>query len=101
MKTSLTVVIATAGRPELLKRTLASLSGCRLPESYRATLVVENGPKHGVDEIVRNAHPRLAARYLYERAANNRLSSDPHDTIEMRWGFERFPGARALRCSDF
>ena len=52
MARSLWVLIAAAGKPELLGRTLASLAAARKPASYRGTLVVENGRRCGVEEIV-------------------------------------------------
>lgn len=61
----LVVVIATAGRSELLARTLTSLASCSLPEIYAETLVVENGEKSGVEDVVRKAPPILNARYMH------------------------------------
>jgi GT2 family glycosyltransferase len=61
----LAVHIATAQRPDLLARTLSSLGECRLPECYRETVVVENGPRGGAEGVVRGAPERLNARYLY------------------------------------
>ena len=65
MPHKLFVMIPAFGRPQLLGRTLKSLAQCELPESYRGTLVIENGRKCGLDEVVRRADPRLRARYLY------------------------------------
>jgi GT2 family glycosyltransferase len=62
--------IATSGRPDLLARTLKSLSACELPAGYRETVVVENGPRCGAEEVVRNAPPILNARYMYTSRAN-------------------------------
>jgi GT2 family glycosyltransferase len=61
----LVVLIATAGRPALLARALNSLAACRKPEIYVETVVVENGEKLGVEEIVRNLRPVLNARYMH------------------------------------
>lgn len=70
MANDLLIVIATSGRPELLRRTLASLAECRKPEIYRETLVVENGPKAGAEEVVRAFQKSLNARYLYVAQGN-------------------------------
>jgi len=70
MATSLITVIATAGRAELLGRTLASLAECRLPDIYRETIVVENGPKCGAEEVVRQSDSVLRARYVYQAEPN-------------------------------
>lgn len=69
----LTVLIPTHGRPTLLGRTLASLAGCRLPEGYRETVVVENGARAGAEAVVdeaAQAHPHLRLRYLHVAWAN-------------------------------
>lgn len=70
MADDLIAVIATAGRPELLRRTLTSLAECQKPDIYRETVVVENGPKAGSEEVVRLYHSSLKARYVYVPLAN-------------------------------
>ena len=67
---SLAVVIPTAGRPDLLSRTLASLADCERPQQHRATIVIENGARSGAEEVVRNCPLALGARYLYCAAGN-------------------------------
>ena len=52
MARSLWVLIAAAGKPTLLARTLASLAAADKPGSYRGTLVVENGPRCGIEDVV-------------------------------------------------
>lgn len=64
------VVIATAGRTELLHRTLLSLSHCRKPDSFRGVLVVENGQKADAEEICRSFASDLSLRYEYVERAN-------------------------------
>lgn len=77
----LTVLIATAGRAELLPKTLASIAEGALPEAYRETVVVENGPASGAEAVVASADPRLHARYVYSevpsksRALNGTLEA--------------------------
>ncbi|MGC1273279.1 MAG: glycosyltransferase [Planctomycetaceae bacterium] len=58
------IVIPTHGRPDLLGRTLESLSECRQPRSYVETIVVENGGVWGAEEIVAAAPASLRARYV-------------------------------------
>lgn len=70
MASHLIVVIPTAGRPELLRRTLDSLSRCRKPSIYRETVVIENGPKNGVEDVVKGYQTNLRARYVYETLGN-------------------------------
>ena len=70
MAHNLVVVIATAGRSRLLRRTLGSLAACVKPSIYRETIIVENGPKGDVEKIVSQYAPSLNARYLYVTLAN-------------------------------
>lgn len=58
------VVIATCGRPELLRRTLSSLGAARRPDSVRKVLVVENGGAQGAGEVVEGLRDRLPVRHL-------------------------------------
>jgi GT2 family glycosyltransferase len=64
------VVLATRNREDLLARTLTSLAQCRLPAGYAGTFVVENGQRGRTEQVVRDAAPSLAARYLFQPAAN-------------------------------
>lgn len=69
----ITVLIPTHGRPTLLGRTLESLAACHLPESYRETVIVENGSRAGAEVVVAEmaeAHPHLRLRYLHVERAN-------------------------------
>ena len=70
MAHNLYVVIATAGRPWLLERTLLSLSPCRLPPSYRQSIVIENGPVQVSEDIVKAHHTSLNTQYMYDPDAN-------------------------------
>ena len=49
------ILIATADRSELLARTLSSLAACAIPPSLVSTLVVENGPPSGAEQMMRQA----------------------------------------------
>jgi len=70
MARSLWVMIAAAGKPQLLARTLRSLADCHKPVSYRGTIVVENGTRCGIEAVVRNCPSELGLRHLYVREAN-------------------------------
>jgi GT2 family glycosyltransferase len=76
MATSLWVLIAAAGKPELLARTLTSLAAAEKPRSYRGTIVVENGPPYGVEAVVRKfpAEHRFAHRYVPEANKSHALN---------------------------
>lgn len=59
------VVIPTCNRRDLIDRTLRSLATCVLPDSYEGTLVVENGPKTGVEGVVAAVRSELQVEYLH------------------------------------
>lgn len=64
MADKLWVLIATAGRPTLLGRTLKFLAEAEKPPEYAGTLVVENGPPCGVADIVRSFARQHRFAYL-------------------------------------
>jgi len=70
MARSLWVLIAAAGKPDLLQRTLLSLAAAKKPASYRGTLVVENGPRCGIEQVVRGFAAEQRFAHLYVREAN-------------------------------
>lgn len=53
-----------------MRKTLVSLAECRKPEIYCGTIVVENGPRAGAQDVVRQAPRNLSARYVYEIQGN-------------------------------
>ena len=65
MSLSLVIVIPTAGRADVLGRTLASLARLAMPAAYRYTLVVENGPRGDAERVARAAGESMPTRYLY------------------------------------
>ncbi|MGA2443477.1 MAG: glycosyltransferase [Tepidisphaeraceae bacterium] len=64
------VNIATSGRPDLLGHTLNSLGECQLPAGYKETVVIENGTRAGLEEVVRSARAQLNARYMHVAQGN-------------------------------
>ena len=58
------VVIATCGRPELLRRTLLSLAATRRPREVREVLVAENGGAQGAREVAEELRDRLPIRHF-------------------------------------
>jgi hypothetical protein len=70
MPSPFVVMIATSNRPDLLRRTLASLGKCEKPADYGETVVIENGSKSGTEEVVQNAAAWLRTRYLFESKPN-------------------------------
>ena len=65
MSHGMCVLIATAGRSELLGETLRSFADCVLPDCYREAIIVENGPPQGTKEIVAAAPSAIRARYVH------------------------------------
>jgi hypothetical protein len=70
MSSPLTILIAAAGQPNLLVRTLDSLAACQRPASLAETIVVENGPRCGIESLVRDRPRDERVRYLYVPEAN-------------------------------
>jgi GT2 family glycosyltransferase len=70
MASALWVLIAAAGKPTLLKRTLEFVAAAQKPGSYRGTLVVENGPRSGIEEVVRGFSGEHRFQHLYVAEAN-------------------------------
>ncbi|MDA3843614.1 MAG: glycosyltransferase [Candidatus Kapabacteria bacterium] len=64
------VLIATCGRPELLKRTLDSLSDVIKPDCYTRTIIIENGSKKGIDELTESYKEKLNISYMFSEQAN-------------------------------
>jgi glycosyltransferase involved in cell wall biosynthesis len=65
------VVIPTAGgRVDLVERALRSLTVCTVPDVLRETIVIENGDKRGIEEVVGKFGSRLNIRYVFEPRAN-------------------------------
>src|SRR5262245_31552019 len=65
MADSLWVLIAAAGKPDLLRRTLLSLAAASKPPQYRGTLVVENGKRCGIEQVVRDFPREHRFQHLY------------------------------------
>jgi GT2 family glycosyltransferase len=70
MANALWVLIASAGRDSLLKRTLSSLAAAAKPATYRGTLVIENGRPFGAEQIVRSFAPECRFHHAYVAEAN-------------------------------
>jgi len=70
MNHSLHIVIATHGRPDLLKRTLDSLAQCRIPECLAKTIIIENGGTPNAELIVNRASAKLKATYQFTARGN-------------------------------
>jgi len=68
---SLSVVIATGGRAELLERSLRSLHVCEKPDGYAGVVICENGnDAQPCREVVAKMPPELRCVYRYEPKGN-------------------------------
>jgi GT2 family glycosyltransferase len=74
MTTPLFVLIAACGQPALLRRTLLSLAACDKPVGYGGVIVVENGPRAGLDAIVAEFPSQHHFQYIYCEPANKSLA---------------------------
>jgi GT2 family glycosyltransferase len=70
MTVDLVLMIATAGRAELLERTLESIAACTMPGGYRETIVIENGEPCGTEAKVARFADSINARYLLDPMPN-------------------------------
>jgi glycosyltransferase involved in cell wall biosynthesis len=70
MAERISVLIAAAGNPDLLARTLDSLAACERPAGFAGIVVVENGPPTGIEAVVRKLPAEAQARYLHVPQAN-------------------------------
>lgn len=69
------VVIATANNLLKLKDTLRSIERCDKPDSFSCIVVVENGPKLGVEDFTAEVCSLdLRVQYLYSAQANKSLA---------------------------
>src|SRR3954447_25112116 len=92
MKNSLWVMLAAAGRPQLLRRTLESIAECNKPANYAGTIVIENGRKCGIEPIVRSFGRQQAFTYLY--------SEEPNKSIALNLGLAHTDGGFIVFTDD-
>lgn len=67
---SIIVLIAVAGNDSPIEATLDSLSKCIKPLNYKQTIIVENGPKCGIELLLKKYESTLNLKYLYQPRAN-------------------------------
>src|SRR5262245_1129399 len=74
MAIPLYVLIAACGQPALLRRTLQSLAACDKPPGYAGVLIIENGPRAGLDAVVAEFAQSEQFRYQYSEPPNKSLA---------------------------
>jgi len=92
MSQSMWVMIAAAGRPELLRRTLQSIALCKQPAGFARTLVVENGPRCGIESVVRELTRHHPLQYLY--------SPEPNKSRALNLGLSHTDGGLIVFTDD-
>jgi glycosyltransferase involved in cell wall biosynthesis len=70
MAKAMWVLIAAAREPGHLERTLDSIVAAEKPAAYRGVLVVENGPRKGMEARVKSYPADYGFRHLYVPEAN-------------------------------
>ena len=70
MSVPISILFATAQRPELVRRTLEALVTAEKPDHFQGIWVVENGVLEGVKEIVAEFSSQLPLHYLYSEEAS-------------------------------
>jgi GT2 family glycosyltransferase len=68
------VLIAACGQAELLRRTLTSLAAAEKPASYQGAIIVENGPRCGLDRVVADFAPEHLLAYRYSPPPNKSVA---------------------------
>jgi GT2 family glycosyltransferase len=74
MTTPLYVLIAACSQPALLRRTLRSLAECEKPANYAGVIVIENGPRSGLDAVVAEFTAGNQFQYAYSEPPNKSLA---------------------------
>ncbi len=92
MAENLWVLIAAAGKPDLLHRTLSSLAAAVKPPSYRGTLIVENGKQCGIEQVVRGWAREHKFQHLYV--------SKPNKSHALNCGLTRLGDSLAFMTDD-
>lgn len=92
MTTPLVVMIAACQQPGLLKRTLCSLAACDKPPGFGGVIVVENGPRAGLEAIV--AEFPEACRFCY------RYSEPPNKSVALNLALRQVPKSLVVFTDD-
>lgn len=68
------IIIAVHGNTPLFRETLSSLSKARLPHHYEGLVIVENGKKSGLEDVIKPFKDVLKITYLYHQKGNKSLA---------------------------
>lgn len=92
MSPELWVLIAAAREPDHLRRTLESLAAADKPASYAGCLIVENGPRQGIEQVVRSFPAQHRFHHLYVPIANK--------SHALNWGLQSLGDALLFMTDD-
>ncbi len=92
MSVPISILFATAQRPQLVKRTLTSLLSVEQPSHFQGIWVVENGTRTGVENIVQELASSLPVHYLF--------SPEPSKPAAMNLGFSHLPDSLVYLTDD-
>ncbi|MCP3696473.1 MAG: glycosyltransferase family 2 protein, partial [Planctomycetaceae bacterium] len=92
MSVPISILFATAQRPQLVKRTLTSLLSVEQPSHFQGIWVVENGTRTGVENIVEELASSLPVHYLF--------SPEPSKPAAMNLGFSHLPDSLVYLTDD-
>ncbi len=60
----ITLIIVAHGRADILRKTLAGLAACQKPDSFRGTILAENGPPCDMESVVAEFQDQLRIEHL-------------------------------------
>jgi len=86
------LLIATAGRSDLLARTLQSIADCEIPAGLVSVMVIENGKPCGSEEICAQRYGDLDVQY--------RWSPVPNKSHALNVAMEEIPDSALIIFSD-
>jgi len=92
MSVPISILFATAQRPELVKRTLEGLTITEKPPAFQGIWVVENGSRQGVEQIVADFSTTLPVHYLYSEEASKPAS--------LNLGLSKLPNSLVYMTDD-
>lgn len=86
------LLIATAGRADLLGSTLRSLAACDIPASLASVIVIENGPACGSELVCRQSYGDLNVRYAW--------TPEPNKSLALNTALQQIPDRSLIVFSD-
>ena len=92
MSVPISILFATAQRPQLVRQTLEALVATEKPALFEGIWVVENGTRQGVEQIVADFSPALPVHYLFSDQASKPAS--------LNFGLSQLPDSLVYMIDD-